>query len=99
MEAKFEAQCAACRGLIKEGEEINWLAPSGDLPALTKHVVCPEKKVDLHRINLPQKDAETRWTLRDCPECGHTWALEKHEIIMPTRCHDKEAAERERRGV
>lgn len=88
MESKYEAQCAACRGLIEVGEEITYLAPSGDLPAVVKHKVCPEKPIKLHR-----SDPEERWSLRDC-ECGQVWAVEKGTLtpkVFPC-CEERIAA-------
>lgn len=90
MISQYDAQCALCRGFIPEGEEISYLAPSGDLPAVVKHKLCPTKPQVLHT-----RDAEESLDWLACPHCGTTWTIRRGGVIEHWRCCNKLAIERE----
>jgi hypothetical protein len=79
-EAQFDAQCAECGGRITAGEEMTYLAPTGDRPPFTAHYPkCPEQQKRRQRgINIaPREDAEELFAFRDCEGCGTEFAVKR----------------------
>jgi hypothetical protein len=83
-EAKFNCQCSECGGKIEAGEEIEYLPPTGDLPALTSHhPECPERKPRKvrgvhHAQRVDVEDAGLMIERRCQGEtCGRPWFVKR----------------------
>ena len=70
-EAQYEAQCAECGDRIECGEQMEYLPPTGDRPALTTHhPKCPERQVKPRGVNHAQRqDPEELLVERECAGC------------------------------
>ena len=77
--AQFDAQCADCGAKIAAGQQMEYLPPSGDRPARTSHVNCPELVTKPPRgVNHAQReDPETYLVWRTCDGCGKPWTVQR----------------------
>jgi hypothetical protein len=84
VKAQFDGQCSSCGQVFKAGTEIDYYPRSGDVPAMSAHVNCPEPKRGKGQNLQPRDDV---FDTRECSICAQDYAIHRGmSITLPFTC-------------